>query len=84
MPVVYDRTYGEGIAYQHTCPVTNGEVALIGNNDGVTTVTWIGRDGKAVSSRTLAKGFESVNNTYHTGSRKLLILGQSRDWLSKK
>ncbi|MFV0537040.1 MAG: Calx-beta domain-containing protein [Dysgonomonas sp.] len=84
MPVVYDRTYGEGIAYQHTCPVTNGEVALIGNNDGVTTVTWIGRDGKAVSSRTLAKGFESVNNTYHIGSRKLLILGQSRDWLSKK
>jgi len=84
MPVVYDRTYGEGIAYQHTCPVTNGEVALIGNSDGVTTVTWIGRDGKAVSSRTLAKGFESVNNTYHTGSRKLLILGQSRDWLSKK
>lgn len=84
MPVVYDRTYGEGIAYQHTCPVTNGEVALIGSNDGVTTVTWIGRDGKAVSSRTLAKGFESVNNTYHTGSRKLLILGQSRDWLSKK
>ncbi|MFT4223066.1 Calx-beta domain-containing protein [Dysgonomonas sp.] len=84
MPVVYDRTYGEGIAYQHTCPVTNGEVALIGNNDGVTTVTWISRDGKAVSSRTLAKGFESVNNTYHTGSRKLLILGQSRDWLSKK
>lgn len=84
MPVVYDRTYGEGIAYQHTCPVTNGEVALIGNNDGVTTVTWIGRDGKAVSSRTLSKGFESVNNTYHIGSRKLLILGQSRDWLSKK
>lgn len=84
MPVVYDRTYGEGIAYQHTCPVTNGEVALIGNNDGITTVTWISRDGKAVSSRTLAKGFESVNNTYHTGSRKLLILGQSRDWLSKK
>ncbi len=84
MPVVYDKTYGEGIAYQHTCPVTNGEVALIGNNDGVTTVTWIGRDGKAVSSRTLSKGFESVNNTYHIGNRKLLILGQSRDWLSKK
>lgn len=84
MPVVYDRTYGEGINYQYTCPVTNGEVALIGSNDAVTTVTWIGRDGKAVSSRTLAKGFESVNNTYHVGNRKLLILGQSRDWLSKK
>ncbi|MBB4035327.1 hypothetical protein GGR21_001216 [Dysgonomonas hofstadii] len=84
MPVVYDRTYGEGITYQFTCPVTNGEVALIGNNGGVTTTTWIGRDGKAVSSRTLSKGFESVNNTYHTGDRKLLILGQSKDWLSKK
>lgn len=84
MPVVYDKTYGEGIAYQYTCPVINGEVALIGSNDGVTTVTWIDRNGKAVSSRTLAKGFESVNNTYHVGNRKLLILGQSRDWLSKK
>jgi len=84
MPVVYDRTYGEGITYQYTCPVTNGEVALVGSNGGVTTVTWIGRDGKAVSSRTLAKGFESVNNTYHTGDRKLLILGQSQDWLAKK
>jgi len=84
MPVVYDRTYGEGLTYQFTCPVTNGEVALIGNNGGVTTTTWIGRDGKAVSSRTLSKGFESVNNTYHTGDRKLLILGQSKDWLAKK
>ena len=84
MPVVYDRTYGDGITYQFTCPVTNGEVALIGNNNGVTTTTWIARDGKAVSSRTLSKGFESVNNTYHTGDRKLLILGQSKDWLTKK
>lgn len=84
MPVVYDRTYGEGITYQYTCPVTNGEVALIGNNGATTTVTWIGRDGKAVSSRTLAKGFESINNAYHIGNRKLLILGQSRDWLAKK
>ena len=62
MPVVYDRTYGEDITYQYTCPVTNGEVALIGTNDGVTTVTWISRDGSAVASRTLTKGFESVNN----------------------
>lgn len=84
MPVVYDRTYGEDITYQYTCPVTNGEVALIGSNDGVTTVTWISRDGSAVASRTLTKGFESVNNAYHIGNSKLLILGQSRDWLSKK
>lgn len=84
MPVVYDRTYGEGITYQYTCPVTDGEVALIGSDNGVTTVTWIGRDGKAVSSRTLTKGFSSVNNTYHTENRKLLVLGQSQDWSAKK
>lgn len=84
MPVVYDKVYGDGITYQYTCPVTNGGVALVGNNGGVTTITWIDRDGKITSSRTLDNGFESVNNTYHLGNRKLLILGQSQNAVSKK
>lgn len=84
MPVVYDRTYGEGVSYQHACPVEAGEVALIGNNDDVTTITWIKREGDPLSSRTLSKGFTSVNNTYHIGKQKLLILGQSQDWSAKK
>lgn len=84
MPVVYDRTYGEGITYQYTCPVTNGEVALVGNENGATTITWIDREGKAVASHTLAQGFLNVNNAYHIGNKKLLILGQSQDWQTKK
>lgn len=84
MPVVYDRTYGEGMTYQYTCPVTNGEVALVGTENGVTTVTWINREGKAVSSHTLTQGFLNVNNAYHIGNKQLLILGQSTNWQGKK
>jgi hypothetical protein len=84
MPVVYDKTYGAEISYQHTCPVANGEVALIGNKDEVATVTWVKRTGEVMSSRALLKGFVSVDNTYYLGNQKLLILGQSHDWSSKK
>jgi hypothetical protein len=84
MPVVYDRTYGEGMSYQHVCPVKSGEVAMIGNNEAVTTITWVKRDGETLSNRTLSKGFISINNTYHIGDDKLLILGQSEDWSPKK
>lgn len=84
MPVVYDRTYGDGIPYQHTCPVSNGEVALVANNDGVLTVSWIKRDGEVQASHSFPKGFVSVNNVYHVGEQKLLIIGQSYDSSPKR
>lgn len=84
MPGVYDRTFGDGIAYQHTCPVLNGEVALVANNDGMLTVSWVKKNGEILSSHSFSNGFTSVNNVYHIGDQKLLILGQSNDFTAKK
>ncbi|HBL33014.1 MAG TPA: hypothetical protein DDZ96_04240 [Porphyromonadaceae bacterium] len=84
MPVVYDRTYGNDMVYQHTCPVSEGEVALVGNSDRQTTVTWVKRDGEILFSQALPKRFNIVNNVYHIGERKLLIIGQSQNWSSRK
>lgn len=84
MPIVYDRTYGNDMEYQHTCPVSQGEVALVGNNDRQTTITWVKRDGEVLFSQALPKKFTNVNNVYHLGDNKLLIIGQSKDWTSRK
>lgn len=84
MPIVYDRTYGDDMVYQHTCPVSQGEVALVGNSDRQTTVTWLKRDGKVLFSQALPQKFNIVNNVYYIGGRKLLIIGQSQDWTSRK
>lgn len=84
MPIVYDRTYGDDIMYQHTCPVSQGEVALVGNSDRQTTVTWLKRNGEVLFSQSLSQKFNVVNNVYHIGGRKLLIIGQSQHWTSRK
>lgn len=84
MPIVYDRTYGNDMEYQHTCPVSQGEVALVGNSDRQTTVTWVKRDGEVLFSQALPKRFTIVNNVYHIGDNKLLIIGQSQDWTSRR
>lgn len=84
MPIVYDRTYGTDMAYQHTCPVSLGEVALIGTNDRQTIVTWITRDGEVLFSQALPHRFTVVNNVYHIGDRQLLIIGQSQNWTSRR
>lgn len=78
MPVVYDRTYGNGIEYQHITPLSAGEVAIIGSNSGVTTVSWIKRDGEILFSRNLPDGFTSVNYVSYLGDNKLLIAGQGK------
>lgn len=77
MPVVFDRTYGENIDYQHLCPAADGETVLIGTGNGNTTITWVKRDGETRFSRSLPTGFISVNNVYYTGNNKVLIVGQS-------
>lgn len=84
MPIVYDRTFGSDMAYQHTCPVSQGEVVLVGNNDRETTVTWVKRDGEVLFSQTLPRKFTAVNNVYHIGDRKLLIIGQSQNWSNRR
>ncbi len=84
MPIVYDKTYGNDIVYQHTCPVLQGEVALVGNNERQTIVTWVKRDGEVLFSQALPNRFAVVNNVYHIGDRKLLIIGQSQNWSSRK
>lgn len=84
MPVVFDRTYGEGLSYQYTCPISNGDIALVGNDNSATTITWVKRDGNISSNRTLTKGFTSLNNAYHIGNQNLLLLGQSQNWSAKK
>ncbi|RNC65915.1 Calx-beta domain-containing protein [Proteiniphilum sp. X52] len=84
MPIVYDRTYGNDMVYQHTCPISQGEVALVGNNDRQTIVTWVKRDGEILFSQALSHRFAVVNNVYHIGDRKLLIIGQSQNWSSRK
>lgn len=84
IPVVYDRTYGEDISYDHICPLSSGEVALVACKDDVTTITWVKSTGEALFSRTLPQSFHTVNNINYTKDGKLLILGQSKNWLSKK
>lgn len=78
MPVVFDRTYGENIDYQHLCPAADGESVLVGTDNNKTTVTWVTRDGETRFSRSLPTGFISVNNVYYTGNNKVLIIGQSK------
>lgn len=77
MPVVFDRTYGENIDYQHLCPVADGEAVLVGTDNNKTTVTWVKREGDTRFSRSLPTGFISVNNVYYAGNNKVLIIGQS-------
>lgn len=84
MPVVYDRSYGDNITYQHASPASSGEVVLISCEDAATTVTWVKRDGEVLFSRALPTGFTSINNTYYIGDNKLLILGQSNNWSASK
>lgn len=84
MPIVYDRTYGNDMEYQHTCPVSQGEVALVGNSERQTTVTWVKRSGEVLFSQALPKRFTIVNNVYRIGDSKLLIIGQSQDWTSRR
>ncbi len=84
MPIVYDRTYGSDMTYQHTCPVSQGEVALVAYGDKQTTVTWVKRDGEILFSQSLPQKFNVVNNVYHIGGQKLLIIGQSQNWTSRR
>lgn len=84
MPIVYDRMYGSDMTYQHTCPVSQGEVVLVGNNDRQTTVTWLQRDGEVLYSQALPQRFTVVNNVYNIGGRKILIIGQSQNWTSRR
>ncbi|MDU1891379.1 MAG: Calx-beta domain-containing protein [Dysgonomonas sp.] len=84
MPVVYDRTYGEGVQYQHMCPASGGEVVLVGNKDEVTTVSWIKREGEILYSRSLPTGFTTVNNVYYIDNNRILIIGQAPALILKK
>lgn len=84
MPVVFDRTYGDDVSYEHVCPLTGGEVALVACKDDVTTITWVKSTGEVVFSRTLPQSFTAVNNVNYTKDGNLLILGQSKNWISKK
>lgn len=79
MPVVYDRTYGNNMDYQHIIPLSAGEVAMVANNNGVTHITWIKRDGEVLFSRNLSDGFKSVNTITYLENNKLLIAGQAKD-----
>jgi len=83
MPVVYDRTYGNDTDYRHIVPLSSGEVAMVGNDMGKTTVTWVKRDGDALFSRTLPKGFISVDAVKYLQGNKLLLIGQSKDHQAK-
>lgn len=76
MPVVYDRTYGENVNYQHIHSAPGGEVVLVGTNNEKTTVTWVKRAGEILFSRTISTSFVSVNNVYGVGDNKILIIGQ--------
>lgn len=84
IPVVYDRTYGEGTNYQHICPVADGQVVLVGSNDDKTTVTWVKREGDVYFSHALPTGFTSVNKVSYIDKDKILILGQSYYLILKK
>ena len=83
MPVVYDRTYGNDTDYQHIESLSSGEVAMVGNDMGKTTVIWITRDGDARFSRILPKGFISVDAVKYLQGNKLLLIGQSKDHQAK-
>lgn len=77
IPVVFDRTYGDNIHYQHLSPTPTGDVVLTGVKNNKTNVTWVKRDGDILFSRPLTTDFISVNNTYYVGDNKLLIVGQA-------
>lgn len=78
MPVVYDRTYGETVKYQHICPAAKGEVVMVGTDNETTSVNWVKRDGEILYSKVLPAGFVSISNTYYIGDNKVLIVGQGK------
>lgn len=84
MPVVYDRTYGEDVHYQHIYPAADGQVVLVGSNNENTTITWVKREGDVFFSHSLPTGFTSVNKVSCIDKDKILILGQSNYLILKK
>lgn len=77
IPVVYDRTYGENVQYQHLCTTPSGEVVLTGVKNNKTNITWVKRDGDVLFSRPLTTDFSSVHNAYYIGDNKVLVVGQA-------
>lgn len=78
MPVVYDRTYGDNVKFQHVCPAGAGEVVMVGTENEKTNINWVKREGDVLYARTLPAGFIAINNVYYIGDNKVLIVGQGQ------